>query len=284
MVRFVFWDVQHGHATYLSTDKQHFVFDLGTGSHGSSDREFSPLLHLKQKYNISQIDAVTITHPHGDHLYDIVNFDSLCPRVLTRPKHLTEQEIRDGNSSDDTRHVDKYIEIDKRYNQPVPDSENPFLPANNGDVVFERYFPSHCSKSNLNNHSVVTIITHATCKTIIPGDNESSSWKELLEDARFLESIKNTYVLLAPHHGRDAGFSEELFEHISPYLTVISDGAEGETSATDRYSSKSKGWQVNKRSSGKEQRKCLTTRKDGVIVIEFGLNADQSSYMSATID
>ena len=43
----VFWDVDHGHATYLKTPNgRHIVIDLGTGSFGPQ-KTFSPLTHLK---------------------------------------------------------------------------------------------------------------------------------------------------------------------------------------------------------------------------------------------
>lgn len=43
----VFWDVQHGHATYLKTPNgRHIVIDLGIGSWDDNNQIFSPLLHL----------------------------------------------------------------------------------------------------------------------------------------------------------------------------------------------------------------------------------------------
>ncbi len=141
MIRIVFWDVQHGHAVYVGTENQNLVFDLGTGSYGSSAKEFSPLLHLKNKYGIKRLDGVVITHPHSDHLYDILNFDSLSPRVLHRPKHLSEEEVRKGNSASDKIYVDTYVEINDRYNAPIADGANPFKEANNGGVKFQFFMP-----------------------------------------------------------------------------------------------------------------------------------------------
>lgn len=284
MLTMVFWDVQHGHALYVGTDTRNIVIDLGTGSYGSSSKEFSPLLHIKYKYGVKQLDAVVITHPHSDHLYDITNFDTLSPKVLRRPKHLTDDEIRKGNATADKQYVDKYLEINQRYNATVLDNENPFRAANNGGVTFQFFTPKKSARSNLNNHSVVTVISHASSKAIIPGDNENPSWNELLEDESFKAAIKDADILLAPHHGREAGYSEALFEHISPYLTIVSDGAETDTSATDRYSKKSKGWKVHKRDGTTEQRKCLTTRNDGVILVKFGVSDDKKPFIEVRID
>jgi competence protein ComEC len=284
MLQIVFWDVQHGHAAYLKTNNRHIVFDLGTGSYGSSDQEFSPLLHLKDRYGVRQLDAVIITHPHSDHLNDIGNFYDLSPRVFARPRHLTDEEVQKGNTPKDKALVDKYLQIHHYYEKPVPVEIDPFRQENNGGVQIQIFTPKKCSRSNLNNHSIVTVVSHASSKIIIPGDNESASWNELLEDEAFKESIKDTDILLAPHHGRESGYSEALFDHISPYLIIVSDGAETDTSATDRYSKKSLGWKVYKRNDISKVRKCVTTRSDGVIVVEFGMNQDKKPYMSVKID
>lgn len=46
------------------------------------------------------------------------------------------------------------------------------------------------------------------------------------------------------------------------------------------------GWSVHRRSSGaKEQRKCISTRNDGVIIIEFGINAEAGKpFMAVSVE
>src|SRR5438270_9584490 len=94
----VFYDVQHRSASYLKTpNNKHIMIDLGTGSIKDSNETFSPLTRLKDYWGVEQLDQVIITHPHRDHIDDIENFDALSPRLLLRPTHLTEEEIRGGN-------------------------------------------------------------------------------------------------------------------------------------------------------------------------------------------
>lgn len=286
MVRFVFWDVQHGSAAYIRTPNgKHIVVDLGTGSYGDSDSDFSPLLHLRDEWHVQRLDGVIITHPHRDHLDDILNFDKLSPRVLIRPRHLSEEDIRSGNRKQDKEVIDKYLEINKGYKAPVAPNESPFNSDNNGGVEIQIFTPTECATSNLNNHSIVAVMSHARSKIVIPGDNEPASWDELLEKQDFVSAIRGTDILVAPHHGRESGFSSALFEHINPYLTIISDGRFCDTSATDRYAKHTRGWTVTHRKDGtREQRKCVTTRNDGVIVVEFGETQDGKPYMNVTID
>jgi competence protein ComEC len=276
----VFWDVQHGSATYVKTPNgKHLVQDLGTGSYESSDKEFSPLLHLKNKYQVAQLDHVTITHPHKDHIYDIVNFDALSPRVLLRPKHLPKEEILKNVKQEDMYLFNKYFEIDNKYSSPVSAEEDPIFPANNGGVKIQYFVPSACSTSNINNHSIVTVLSYATSKVVLSGDNEPPSWKELLEKEEFREAVKNADILLAPHHGRESGFCPELFEYFKPWLTIISDGQFCDTSATDRYSKISRGWTVHHKDGQEEKRYCVTTRSDGVITVKLGYNSDQKPFI-----
>lgn len=195
----------------------------------------------------------------------------------------TKDEIRQGNAPGDDQHIDKYLEINERYSQPVSPETDPQSSANNGGVEIKTFIPTECGRSNLNNHSMVTVLKFAESKIILPGDNESASWKELLEDSDFRAAISGADILLAPHHGREAGFYNELFDHFKPRLTIISDGP-SETSAVDKYSGVSSGWVVHKRSGGKEERKCVTTRSDGVIVVKFGFNNGTKPFIAVYVD
>ena len=266
-LRFITWDVEHGSAAYVRTPNgRHIAVDLG--ARRATDTGFSPLAHLCNTWSVKQLDAVIISHPHLDHIEDILNFDALSPKVLMRPSHLTDDEIWGGNrkASPETRRiVQKYLDIDRSYNQPTSPQTSMSLPANYGDVSFQFFTSRQCPRDNINNHSVVTVMTYQGVKFLMPGDNESSSWKELLGRQDFVSAIQNTHVLIAPHHGRESGFHAPLFERITPMLTIISDGRVVDTSATSRYSAESKGWVVTRRNGPRTERKSVTTRNDGVI-------------------
>ena len=284
MLTVVIWDVQHGSATYIETPNQkRMVIDLGTGS--NNDATFSPLLHLKNRYQIKQLDQVTITHPHIDHIDDIHNFFDVFPVCLVRPAHLTKEIVVAANSRQDGNgKIDHYFEINNMYGAPVSPEIDPNLPGNNGGVTIKHFIPTTCDTNNINNHSVVTIVEYLGVKIIIPGDNEPVSWRELLGQKDFVESISNANILIAPHHGRESGYCMDLFDYFRPNLVIVSDGSETETSATSKYSNMATRWRVNKRSTGtQEERSCLTTRKDGVITIKIG-HGDSRPYMSITVD
>jgi len=281
----VFWDVQHGNATYIRTPNEtHIVQDVGIGSYGMNNKVFSPLLHLKSKYGVSRLDYVIVTHPHRDHIADIMNFDQLSPCALRRPEHLPKDSIMKNIRQEDKYLFEKYFEIDQRFSERIPPSRDPELSENNGGVDIQVFNPCLCSTSNLNNHSSVTVLSYANSKVILPGDNEPPSWKELLEKNSFKDAIRNADIFLAPHHGRESGYFSELYEYFKPKLTIISDGRFCDTSATNRYSQKSTGWTVHHRSGGREERYCVTTRNDGVVVARLGYTSTKKPFIEVTID
>lgn len=105
-------------------------------------------------------------------------------------------------------------------------------------------------------------------KFLIPGDNESPSWEELLSQRTFVTAITGTHVLVAAHHGRESGFHRPLFEHFNPLITLISDGRAVGTSVTSKYYDVTKGWKVRRRNGTSQERKCVTTRNDGHIEVK----------------
>lgn len=285
IAKFVFWDVQHGHATYVkSPNDRHIVVDLGTGSF-SNGESFSPLEHLYRHYDVPQIDYGIVTHPHLDHIDDIENFDAMKPKAFCRPNHIPDEKVLEDIREEDLHKFQKYLEMNREYNQPIPDESqnNPRNPDNYGGLVINKYKPHSCSLSNLNNHSVVTVFQYAESKVVVPGDNESCSWEELLNQSDFRNVAKDADVLLAPHHGRESGWHDEAMDVIKPRITVISDARRAETSAQSKYSAKSRGWKVQHRSGGKESRKTVSTYKDGVISVKIGRNSDDRPFLEVRI-
>ena len=277
MLEIVIWDVQHGSAAYINTPNgKVIIIDLGTGDYSGNDAKFSPLQYLERN-GISTIDQLIITHPHTDHIDDIFNIESFSVASLLRPRHLTEDDIRNANRSQDKSKVDKYFEFEGIYNSSLTYEDSVLCDENNGGVSIKCFISDNCPHSNINNHSVVTILEYLGVKIIIPGDNEAASWDKLLELEDFIESIKDTSILVAPHHGRENGYTDKLFDYFTPDIVIISDGPVSSTSITSKYTYIADGWTVHSR-SGKEpqERSCLTTRNDGAIGIKIYEDAGQT--------
>lgn len=274
MLELIVWDVQHGSAIYVKTpDGRHVAIDLGAS--GKNGSVFSPLQTLRYSHGLQKLDALVITHPHRDHLDDIFNLSDVSPSVIHTPWHLTEHEIRAGNRAEDLEHVDYYLALRNSCSFTVPIEKQIVRAENSKSAGFQVFGATKASRKNLNDHSLVVVVSYAGLKIMIPGDNEPASWRELLENPAFRSAIWGTDVLVASHHGRESGYCAELFEAIGeqPKLVVISDGGFCDTSATARYCAKVKGWTVFDPYGASEKRYCLTTRKDGHITIRCGWNS-----------
>ena len=266
-LRILVHDVGHGQAIHAFTPSRHVVVvDLGASS------TFSPLAWLKKQGSV--IDSLVITHPHGDHIDEILDLESTGFRVrqLWRPKWLTPNEVRQANQAVYEGRVNRYLKMSKEYSAAIPPDELVGNPAVTGGVTISRFASQACGRSNINNHSGVVIFDYLGIKILIPGDNEAESWRELLHKPEFVSAAKTPDVFLASHHGRISGYCVELFEGIGkPRLCMISDGRVQDTDATRRYSYHARGWIVHSR-SGKPsvQRRCVTTRTDGFIDVIVG--------------
>ena len=283
----VIWDVQHGHAAYIKAPNgKHIVVDVGLGSYEDNSSTFSPLYHLWKNYSVKQLDYAILTHPHKDHIEDIFNLEKMDPKVLSRPDHLKRKDvITDKTKEDDKPIFEKYLELDKKYIGKFNDNDprDPSIPSNFGELEIKTFVPSSCTTSNLNNHSVVAVFSYANSKIVVPGDNESCSFTELMKNSRFKFAVRNADILLATHHGRQAGYDKDFLDLVNPSLTIISDSSKKDTSAVDDYGKKSTGWTVHSR-SGKpaEKRNTLSTYNDGHVTIHFGYEADAGVYLSVT--
>jgi beta-lactamase superfamily II metal-dependent hydrolase len=272
MLEVTVWDVSHGSAAWIRfPNGRNMVVDLGAD--GSGNNAFSPLHTMKTIHGVQTVDYAAITHGHADHLDDIFRLhEHYYPTVLITPRHLTDDEVRSGNQAGDMKLVDRYLLVRQAYTARLAADIDATIPTNLGGASFQFFIPNLWSRQNLNNHSMVVVVSYQGMKIVIPGDNEAASWNELMENLRFRVAVQNATILIAPHHGREAGYCSDLLSLIAPRLVIISDGDACDTSATGRYSDKASGCFVGNGIGTTETRKCLTTRKDGHITVRFGLN------------
>ena len=284
-LRIVVHDVGHGLAVHAFMPSGHVVVvDLGCSA------TFSPLEWLGR--TTSTIDSLVVTHPHGDHIDEILGLsrEGFVVRQFWRPEWLTDAEIRDANQPAYNAHVDCYREFCRTYTEPIPDDKLVGNPTVSGGVRITHHATKDCGRSNINNHSWVVVFEYLGLNVVIPGDNESSSWQELLKNIAFREVAKAPDVFLASHHGRRSGYYADLFDGTNgigkPRLCAVSDGRVQDTDAVGRYAHHARGWGVHSRRDGRAtDRLCVTTRSDGGIEITIGQNADsRSAFLSVTTE
>ena len=260
------WDVQLGLAIHVKAPNgKYIVIDLGTGTYNTS-----PL----RKRMWDNIAYMIITHPHLDHISDILNFDINAPKILCRPPLLTNEEVMEGVRQCDRAKFEKYCQINDRYNSPVKYDDENYTgnPNNYGGLEIQTFSTSLCDHSNFNNFSMITVFQFSGIKIVVCGDNEKDSFDKLMKESDFKIAVRGADVLVAPHHGRESAYHSEFVSLVNPRITIISDTTKSDASAVDKYTQRSRGWTVRG-----EERKCLTTRNDGNITVEFG-ECDDPKY------
>lgn len=269
------WDVGAGNAISLELPNGRLVMVDA----GASDT-CSPVAILQHKY--STIDTLIITHPHTDHFKDLETIQKLgmMPTVLVRPKHLTDKQIRDDNPNGGT--IEDYITMSNGYSRVVECQNDIKNPENTGGVLFQWWTPMAGAASDLNNHSMVVVVTYGKVKIMLPGDCTNAAMEELLGKDDFLTAIKGVNVLVAPHHGHEEGYSTSLMEKISPLVTIVSDDDFEGFSATSNYTNHTRGWDCINGGGVSKNRKTLTTRNDGNIIVATDGAAMSVRYKNAT--
>ena len=269
------FNVQSANAIWVSTpNNKNIMYDIGVG-HTPTGQEFSPLKYLYQK-GIRHLDALVLTHPHGDHVDGIDDLRGFTIGMLTRSRQITREEILAGNSDRASDWVEKYLSLDREYTTPVDNTQSVYNPQNNGGVKISTFGQQETAVCNLNNRSIVSVLEYLGMKILVPGDAEPAAFRQLLQDPSFVEAIKGVNVMIVPHHGRESGYCSDVFDHFQPQVCIVSDGEVQETDATPKYSQRATGVRVLNASTGliERDRKCLTTRNDGAMLISFYANED----------
>lgn len=256
------WDVELGLSIHIKApNNRYIVIDLGR------KENFSPLAELRGK----DVGYMVITHPHKDHIEDIDDISYARPDVLWRVKDFTRNElVSNAQNYYDRQIINQYCDFVESYSRTITPDESPASSTPFDGLTAEVFYTNECGKSNINNFSAIIVLNLSNIKIVICGDNESASFNKLMESTYFQNCVKNAHVLIAAHHGRESGYHNDFVSLVNPLITIVSDTINPDTTASSRYSAKSKGWKVFDIWGNEENRKCLTTRSDGNIEIEFG--------------
>lgn len=272
----IFWDVQHGRSTFIKTPNKKAVFiDLGIGSYEEKKKSYSPVKHCMSKNKLHTIDKVIITHPHLDHIDDILSLDEYGVDQMYYPTGIdTSQLIRNAEDSNgDIAVVQERVKKFKKYRKYTRhyNGLNRRVTRFIVDGVKFSLYRALDQGNNLNNWSIVTVVEYLDWKFVIPGDNESPSFRTLFDIPRFEDSISDAEILLAPHHGRKNGFDPDFLCCVNPDLIIISDSHYHNTSVPDEYREYADGYDCWNRNTEKYNwRKVLSTHGDNMIVINCG--------------
>jgi beta-lactamase superfamily II metal-dependent hydrolase len=263
------WDVNHGNSTSIKLPNGKVIM---IDCSSNPETGFSPVFATKRLWNVNRLDYLIISHPHMDHIRDFINMDQLDPRVFYRPRIIDHNELLKGKTGNDLDVVEKYIEYDKRYVEPLTPNEIPTSSSWSGDVTIHN-FRLNGEQSDFNNYSSVTFLSYGSFHFAYGADLSSDGWNNLIdqEGTKFTDRLAKVNFFEASHHGRKEGFNTKIFDYMmNPKLTIVSDKQEQDTSVSDRYYKYCKGWDIYNQNTDQwdNGRRVVTTRSDGRIKIE----------------
>lgn len=146
---------------------------------------------------------------------------------------------------------------------------------NFGDV----YVRPYCNRYAIdfwdtNNLSVATFFRWRGFTIMFAGDLETRGWQTLLRNPAFASDLATVNVLVASHHGRVNGCSDDVFKIVRPDVVVFSDDQKQyESQDTDAwYRARVKGipdlGSTPDPLFGLKNRHVLTTRRDGTLTLQ----------------
>lgn len=270
MKKIVIFNVGGALSTYLEIDGQKAMIDLGSSQEFSPIDDFMIPLANEGKFIFSDkdpnkwmVDQLFISHLDEDHISDYPKFRKsfqwnfiTCPndnsnqdegfkikrkliKELTETQELLLNDISHCNTEDPAH--------------PEMSPSNPLIPIIENVMLF--YIkPGICEnnetlvKDYANNISLVLFVTVENKTILFPGDILTDGMSFLIDNniMNFKDtiSVEGIDYLIAPHHGLETGFSEDLFQTMAGNkvrLNIISekiredDSDENRTDVDSRY-------------------------------------------------
>lgn len=256
------FDVEHGQCSlFTGPTGDRLLIDAGH----NSTTGWRPSLHLAYA-GATKVDELILTNADEDHVSDLPQIVANFPvRILRRNPSVSAGTLRllkaHGGMGGG---INTLCSIMGGYDQPVT-----YRP-NFGGLQISSYCNRYPDFADENNLSLVTILKWPGFSICYPGDMEVAGWRALVRDPLFCAEIARVDVLVASHHGRANGCSEELFQRTGwrPRAVIISDaGIQHATQETcEWYRSRSQGICVI---GDPRERRVITTRTDGTITFTF---------------
>ena len=274
MNKIAIFNVGGAFSSYLEFNDQKVIIDLGAGNGFSPVNDFLIKLFEIRKLKFNQnnshfgryyIDQVFLSHLDKDHISDFEKFDKFFyTGLLTSPNDNPNQlEIyRVNRSLLGQEYSVRTMVLDQMRKRTTshpgyPDlSQSSPLISGNSSIALFYITPNECetnhdlSSGYQNNISLVLYIMKDDKTLLLPGDLLKSGVEYLIDRDRRFKHILETYgvdYLIAPHHGLQTSFSQELFNTINgkkSRLNIISEktrpieSSESRSNVDSRYYSK----------------------------------------------
>ena len=202
-------DVGQGDCELLISGGKTMLIDSGESQYAGKVTEYLKDLGVKR------LDYVVATHPHSDHMGGMSrvmeNFD--IGEVIMPA--LPDEDVPT------TAFFEKFLDVCENKELTLTEAKvgNVFQL---GDAKAEVLAPNQTKYEDVNNYSVVLLVTHGSKKFIFDGDAEKLSEKEMVEAGL----LCHVDVYKVGHHGSNSSSCAAFLKETQPKIAVISCGAD----------------------------------------------------------
>jgi beta-lactamase superfamily II metal-dependent hydrolase len=256
-------DVGHGHCSVITCPNgAQIMIDCGYGT----DPDWFP----STAYNGRHIALLAFSNLDEDHVDDLpyvwekISIGSLFSNPTISASALAAMKRQGGMG----RGVQAVHSILEKFGAGLIGTL-----AEIGEVTSTAYWNRYGADFNdTNNLSPAIFVRYGSFAILFAGDLETAGWRALLRNPNFVRELASVRMMVASHHGRANGQSEELFELMRPDVVVFSDDDKRyQSQATDAwYRRRVFGLPDFDRPTsptGFVRRHVLTTRRDGSLAI-----------------
>lgn len=199
-------DVGQGDSILVIQGEQVMLVDCGTRAKGDT------VVKYLKNLGIEKIDILVGTHLHDDHIGGMAE--------VIRNFEIGTLYVPDNYNNEITTYW--YIDFldaieEKNINCIYPTVSTTF---EIGDANIKIVAPNSKEYKNMNNYSIVLMVTYGETDVILMGDAEELSEQEILKNGLYI----NADIIKLGHHGSNTSSSEKFLKAVNPQYAIISAG------------------------------------------------------------
>ena len=197
-----FLDVGQGDSIFIELPNgKTMLVDAGENYHGQG------IIDYVQTIGYHKLDYVVATHPHEDHIGSM--------SYIVRNFEIGSIYMPDVTAN--TATFESLLKAIKAKGLRVKNGRTGVHIIKDGELTADIIAPDKPDESNLNNSSIVLLLTFGNVSYLLTGDAETKELNAIRADM-------HATVLKAGHHGSKTSTTQTLLKKISPSVTVISCG------------------------------------------------------------
>ncbi len=197
-----FLDVGQGDSIFIELPNgKTMLVDAGENYHGQG------IIDYVQTIGYHKLDYVVATHPHEDHIGSM-------PYIV---RNFEIGSIYMPDVTANTATFESLLKAIKAKGLRVKNGRTGVHIIKDSELTADIIAPDKPDESNLNNSSIVLLLTFGNVSYLLTGDAETKELNAIRADM-------HATVLKAGHHGSKTSTTQTLLKKISPSVTVISCG------------------------------------------------------------